>query len=503
MHKSIKLDTPIEFINITPVNPLISKCQIKVCYVGEEANRNRSVITKEVARDLANSIPGSPIVGYFNEETGDFEQHNRILDIKDGEFRLKDGTRPYGFVDLNAKVWFQKYLDDDQNEHEYLMTEGYLWTGQYPEAQRIIENGNNQSMELDEKTIKAFWTKDDKGKPEFFIINEAIMSKLCILGESYEPCFEGAGIAEQYIQFSFADDFKTELFSMMNQIKELLNEGGAPVFSKYTVEIGDSLWTSLYDATNVAEYNIHGVYEEGDQKFAVLQNLADEKFYRVNFSFSEEEFALSEEMIDITESYSEETHFSAEAVEEYAKKKKGEKEEEEEPEDKGEGEPEGEKKPEGEEEKEEDDEDKKKKKKYNLDEVVEYAELQNSYADLEAKYNELETKFNNMETEYNTLVTFKNEVEKEKKQAMIDSFYMLSDEDKKDVIENINNYSLDDIEAKLSIICVRNKVSFDLGNDGKDSGEGSDPTVYNLGNSGIDDATPAWIKAIQNTAKNK
>jgi hypothetical protein len=52
-------------------------------------------------------------------------------------------TRPYGFVDLNAKVWFAKYLDDDTVEREYLMTEGFLWTGQYPEAQRIIDNGNN------------------------------------------------------------------------------------------------------------------------------------------------------------------------------------------------------------------------------------------------------------------------------------------------------------------------------------------------------------------------
>ena len=103
---------------------------------------------------------------------------------------------------------------------------------------------------------------------------------------------------------------------------------------KYAVEIGDSLWTSLYDAVNTAEYSIHGVYEVEDQKFAVLQNLADEKFYRVNFSFSEEEFALAEEMTDITESYSEESHFSVEAVAEYAKKKK--EEEEEEPEDKGE-----------------------------------------------------------------------------------------------------------------------------------------------------------------------
>jgi hypothetical protein len=38
-------------------------------------------------------------------------------------------------------------------------------------------------MELDEKTLDATWTKDINGNPKFFIINEAIISKLCILGE--------------------------------------------------------------------------------------------------------------------------------------------------------------------------------------------------------------------------------------------------------------------------------------------------------------------------------
>jgi hypothetical protein len=63
------------------------------------------------------------------------------------------------------------------------MTEGWLWTSQYPECRRIIEQGNNQSMELDEETLEASWSKDDKGQYEFFIINEAFISKLCILGE--------------------------------------------------------------------------------------------------------------------------------------------------------------------------------------------------------------------------------------------------------------------------------------------------------------------------------
>jgi hypothetical protein len=67
MHESIRLDTPIELINVTPLNPLISKCQIKVCYIGDKPNRNRSIITKDVARQMANSLPGSPIVGFYNE----------------------------------------------------------------------------------------------------------------------------------------------------------------------------------------------------------------------------------------------------------------------------------------------------------------------------------------------------------------------------------------------------------------------------------------------------
>ena len=106
-HTSVPMmEYPCEFINITPVNPLISKCQIKVCYVGDNPNRNRSIITKEVATQMANSLPGSPIVGFYNDAKEDFEEHNRVIDISNGEFKIKDTTRPYGFVDLNAKVWF-------------------------------------------------------------------------------------------------------------------------------------------------------------------------------------------------------------------------------------------------------------------------------------------------------------------------------------------------------------------------------------------------------------
>ena len=530
-HTSIKLETPCEFINITPVNPLISKCQIKVCYVGDTPNRNGSIITKEVARQMANSLPGSPIVGYYNDATGDFEEHNRVIDISNGQFKIQDTTKPYGFVDLGARAWFQKF-NDDGVEHEYLMTEGYIWTGQYPECQRIIDQGNNQSMELDEKTLDATWTKDDNGKPKFFIINEAIISKLCILGEECEPCFEGSQITK--FSLTFDEDFKQKLFSMMNDLKELIKEGGTKVFSRYAVEIGDNLWNSLWnytlekypDADNAysSVYAIEGVCEEDSQKFAVLQNRADNKYYRLNFSLNETDgFVPADALIEVTESYipAAEPQFSLEAVKtyetEYASKKKAEEEDKNNKDNKSNSDNKSEgkdndsddsedgkdKKPIGkkddldgkgnnsDDDGNKDDEDKKKKKKYSLEDVTEYQELKTEYEELKSKYAALETEKNSLIEEIEPLRKFKLASEKKDKEAMIAQFYMLSDDDKKDVIDNIDKYSVDDIEAKLSVICVRNKVSFDL-----DENKETKPTTYNLNNGEDDDESiPAWVKA--------
>ena len=532
-HTSIKLETPCEFINITPVNPLISKCQIKVCYVGDTPNRNGSVITKEVARQMANSLPGSPIVGYYNDATGDFEEHNRVIDISNGQFKIQDTTKPYGFVDLGARAWFQKF-NDDGVEHEYLMTEGYIWTGQYPECQRIIDQGNNQSMELDEKTLNATWTKDDNGKPKFFIINEAIISKLCVLGEECEPCFEGSQITK--FSLTFDEDFKQKLFSMMNDLKELIKEGGTKVFSRYAVEIGDNLWNSLWnytlekypDTDNIysSVYAIEGVCEEDSQKFAVLQDRADNKYYRLNFSLNETDgFVPADALIEVTESYTPaaEPQFSLEAVKtyetEYASKKKAEEEDKNNKDNKSNSDNKSEgkdndsddpedgkdKKPIGkkddpddgkgnnsDDDGNKDDEDKKKKKKYSLEDVTEYQELKTEYEELKSKYAALETEKNSLTEEIEPLRKFKLASEKKDKEAMIAQFYMLSDDDKKDVIDNIDKYSVDDIEAKLSVICVRNKVSFDL-----DENKETKPTTYNLNNGEDDDESiPAWSNLI-------
>ena len=236
MHTSVAVPGTMEFLEITRINPLISKCKIKVCYVGDTPNRNRSIITEEVAREIAQSLPGSPIVGYFNETKGDFEEHNEIFKVKNGEIIATTNTRPYGFVDLNARVWFEQYLDDNTEYRKYLVTEGYIWTGQYPESKIIFEEeqGSPHSLEFDEDngTLDAFWTKDYNGKRQFFIINEAVISKLCLLGKDIEPCFEGSSVT----QFALQEDFKQTLFKLTNEMKHIL-EGGriSPTYASFSL----------------------------------------------------------------------------------------------------------------------------------------------------------------------------------------------------------------------------------------------------------------------------
>ena len=499
MHISIPVENTIEIINVVPVNPLISKCQIKVCYVGDEPNRNRSIITKEVAKKLANSIPGSPIVGFYNEHEEDFEEHNRSIEIANGQIRIKELTRPYGFVDLNAKVWFQKFMDEGI-EREYLVTEGWLWTGQYPECARVVDKGNNHSMELDDKIIDAYWTKDGNGKPKFFIINEAIMSKLCILGEKSEPCFEGSHITAPKVQFSFDNDTKALWSDFIFQMKELIKEGGTSV-KIYTVKIGDPIWNALYGHKEET-YSINAFFEEEDQKYAVLQN--ESNYYRLNFSIGEnDEVIFAEEMTDITDSYTPatEAQFALADVEAFEVEFKKNKEEDDDKKKKPEDKDDDDKGSEGDDDDDEE-EKKKKQKKYNLEEVEEYQTLVAEHETLKNDFNAYkqtsESTIADLNNTIASLTEFKNSVERKEKEHMINvDFCMLDESLKKDVIDNIDKYSLDDIEAKLSIICVRNKVSFNLDDDdNKNKG-----LTYNLDNDSDDNDIPAWVKAVQATAK--
>lgn len=421
----------MEYINATQVSPLISKGVCKVCWVGQQPNRNHTIITKELATEMGRKLPGSPVVGYFNKDTKDFDGHNREIIVEGGKYEIVDVTRPYGFVPTDSTVWFEKF-NDEGVEHEYLCCYVYIWTGAYPESKRILENGNNQSMEL--TNSQGSWTNDDKTNARIFIYNEALIEKLCVLGENVEPCFEGAQVKSQFSLESSPEfqEFKATMFSMLNELQETLNKGG----SQQAMENENpNVTPEVNEQEN--EFKCGGGASGGSSS-----EKKDEKKPEGGSSAPEE------------------------------KKDDGEKKPEED-----------------------------KKKKYDLSEVTEYAELMAKYVALQNNYTTLQQEKATLNTEIAELRQFRLTSERQSKQAMIDSFYMLSDEDKKDVVEHIDTYSLGDIEAKLSILCVRNKVNFNLEPQEQAQNQQAPQGLFNLQATVDNDGAPAWVKAIRETAR--
>lgn len=477
MHQSIAtIDSP-EFINLQPleINPLMSSCEIKVLYLGE--NRNHSYITKDVATEMAKTLRGAPIVGYYKEEKDDFADHGERMIFDDEGIKFECLTRPYGFVAPDAKVWFQKFDDVDEFGNtitrEYLMTTGYLWTGQYEECKSVVEGGKPQSMELDEESLEGHWSTNSKTGMDFFIINDAIFSKLCILGEDVEPCFEGSSITAPEVSKTFTkmdDNFKKTLYAMMQDLKFALEGGQKMIIDEAETKVTESEVVETEAEITAEETSIETEATVEEEINLETEESSEDKD-------TEDQSVLAENDNSIEDQSSQENFTKAD-----------DKDEEEESKDANDSKEDS--------ESEEDDEDKeykcgesgKKEKSYSLLET-ELAETKAAYADLEQKYQ--------------VLVEFKKQIDNEKKDALINSFYMLSDEDKADVIENKSNYSLDEIESKLSVICVRKRVNFDLEDTSKKEEEEvvENVTTYNMND--VEPTTPAWIAAIKNTRNSK
>ena len=447
MHQSVAtIDSP-EFLNLQPLdlNPLMSKCEIKVLYVG--ANRNHTFITEEVAAEIGKTLRGAPIVGYYRDSKEDFTDHGEKVIIDDEGIKFECQTVPYGFVSPDAEVWFQNF--EDYNEkgesvtHKYLMTTGYLWTDQFPESSLPVNQGRPQSMEFQKESVKGRWETNYDNGMDFFIINDAIIQKICILGDDVEPCFEGASVTAPSVssKFTLDDNFKNTLYSMMQDLKNALNEGRQQ-----------------------------------------MENL--EKTVTPEIEEAAVEYTQAEEAVSEVNNTTEDTSAPAD----YVKKDQEEKKEKESKDDGGEDtaadEDSNKESDDSDDKDDDDDKDKKGAKKYEL---------------LEEELNSLKESYSVLQSQYQELVNFKREIDNQKKDALIAEFYMLSDEDKADVISNKEKYTLDEIKAKLSVICFDKKINFTLNKEADDKKE-EDIVTYTL-NDNADNSLPDWVKAVKEQEK--
>ena len=196
---SIPTTFSIDFVGeLEKVSELISKVGARVYYKG--GNRNGTWITPDFAEKLNQTIFNVPIVGTYNPETEDFEDHQDL-----------GNKKAYGFVPSHANLSWQK---DEESGKDYLVTDVYLWVGYWPEAAKIINK--SQSMELDKNTISGDW-KVINGD-YYFVYQTGSFKGLCALGDAVLPCFENSA-------FFNLDEDSRSFFQSINEMNEK-NSGG-------------------------------------------------------------------------------------------------------------------------------------------------------------------------------------------------------------------------------------------------------------------------------------
>lgn len=184
----------------------ITKCKLKIFYIGETADRR--VFTEQFSQKLLKSLPYTPVVGYYNEESDDFEAHNAKQYM-------------FGHVPIDAKIEFEQHGD-----HTYAVTDIVLFTGREDIgkiAEKII--GKQHSLELKPGSVKYMLENTQQGKNPRVIFTEGEFYGLSIVGDKETPAFEGSEFFVAGEGSSFSDlqvqynDFIGSLNKYYSQIK--------------------------------------------------------------------------------------------------------------------------------------------------------------------------------------------------------------------------------------------------------------------------------------------
>lgn len=85
-------------------------------------------------------------------------------------------------------------------------------------------------MKLHNDSVEGFWETSVRNGIDYFIISDAVIQNLCILGDDVEPCFEGSSVTPPIVSANFTlnidENFMDTLKSMQEDLKYVLQKGG-------------------------------------------------------------------------------------------------------------------------------------------------------------------------------------------------------------------------------------------------------------------------------------
>jgi hypothetical protein len=186
-----------------------TKAKLKVFYIGETPDHR--LFTKDFSDKVIQTLPLTPVVGFYSEEDEDFKGHNNIQYV-------------YGVVPDAAEMSYEK---DEDSGNTFFVTDVILYTERKDNIGKVANKiiGKQHSLELDPDSLKYKINRDNQGRFMNIEFLEGKFVGLSVLGDNETPAFTGSGF------FSINKDLElvTECKDKFDKFLNLLNNNGGNI----------------------------------------------------------------------------------------------------------------------------------------------------------------------------------------------------------------------------------------------------------------------------------
>lgn len=220
--------------------------KLKVFYKG--ATSDGRVFSEQFSFQLLSSLPGTPVVAFYDEEEGDFVGHAEKQSV-------------FGYVPTDANVHFEFI-----NGAEWAVTDVNLFTEREDigsVAKQII--GKQHSLELDPWSIQysVLEDEDPRGWVEFL---SGSLIGLSVLGDNQQPAFSGSGFFTKDNHQVSLEQIVANYLALPKEI-EVFHEGGKTKMFKDFIR---SLFVED-EIKYLVENDRFVIYKVGDKVFINLK----------------------------------------------------------------------------------------------------------------------------------------------------------------------------------------------------------------------------------------
>lgn len=280
-----------------------------VDFLSNKPNSHLHKYSESVIKQYAPSVLGKWVIGEY--DGCDMTSHTNAQVI-------------HGIVPPNQEVQY-RYEDG------YMIASvDVVLSKLYSDAYKVLRDDNCRAVSIE---LLLGFTPETENFEDGVKEKEVVGFNICgitILGKFINPSIPNANIKltqmseldidkaklayAKYSEVKTADNTISEILSKLSKIEEKLNKeeymAKDVIITKCAVSIGCDLWDRLCSVLKekypmddgdwiTCKYWIRGIYEEGTEKFAILEEKDGGKLFKVMFTLTEDELTLGDELIEV------------------------------------------------------------------------------------------------------------------------------------------------------------------------------------------------------------